>query len=225
MLNPSVDASTYDADVSMALADDSPTAVPADNAAIQSGWGAAAVALDKKASGDYPTEMKLDENLTLIRFLENAPFSVYYQHWIEREGKKSFVCLQTPDGSGDCPLCDIVGDKPRPKFAFNVVVCSKGAPSVQVLTASSSLARQIQGANEDPQRGPLTDYYWGIARRGTGPKTTYAFERYKARDLEEDWKLVPSALDAFAESATKYDKSIVYVTPLAELLTIARALV
>jgi hypothetical protein len=46
-----------------------------------------------------------------------------------------------------------------------------------------------------------------------------------ARDLAEEWDLDADNLEGVVASVTKYDASSVYVTPRAELLEIARALV
>lgn len=211
---PTVDAADYD------LAEDAPEAKPKHGTSIQSGWGAAESTLKRKGDGDYPNDFRFSDQPQLVRFLDDAPFAVYQQHWIEREGKKSFVCL-----GDDCPLCTIAGDKPRGKFAFNVLVVSEETPSVQILTAPPTFARQLRAANDDERRGPLTKFYWAISREGVGPQTAYTLERVRATDLAEEWGMDSEPLDEAVKSAVKYDESTVYVTPREELLTIARSLV
>lgn len=213
--SPSVDAESY-------LAEDTEDLAPSHGTTVQAGWGAAAAALKpKKEAGDYPTDFRFSEQAQLVRFLEDEPFAVYEQHWVDRtEGKRSFVCL-----GDDCPLCTIAGDKPRPKFAFNIVVLSDGEPNVQILTAPPSFARQLQAANDDPRRGPLTKYYWAITRTGSGNTTQYMLDRVRSSDLAEEWELDADDIESFAASATKYDTSAVYVSPRDELLKLARTLV
>lgn len=216
MINrPTVDAESY-------LAEDSVENAPTIGTTVQAGWGAAQAALKpKQAAGDYPTDFRFSEQAALVRFLEDEPFAVYDQHWIDRtEGKRSFVCL-----GEDCPLCTIAGDKPRPKFAFNIIVLSDGEPNVQIMTAPPSFARQLQAANDDPRRGPLTKFYWAIARTGSGNTTQYTLDRVRATDLAEEWELDADAIDAFAATSVSYDKSVVYVSPREELLKLARQLV
>ena len=218
MQNPAMDAVDYEAP--MAFAEDAHAATPKHGTSVQaSGWDAAkAVLKPSKGSGDYPTDFKFGESAQLVRFLEDGPF--YAQHWLDRtEGKRSFVCL-----GKECPLCDMLGDTARNKFAFNVFVATDEEPSVKILTAPPLLFRQLDAANEDARRGPLTKYYWAISRQGSGPTTTYTLERVVPRDLAEEWELDAEKLDATAASATKYDQSAVYVTPRAELLTIARSM-
>lgn len=213
--NPSVNAESY-------LAEDTVDVAPKIGTTVQAGWGAASAALKpKQESGDYPTDFRFSEQAQLVRFLEDEPFAVYEQHWIDRtEGKRSFVCL-----GDECPLCTIAGDKPRAKFAFNIIVLSNGEPNVQIMTAPPSFARQLQAANEDPRRGPLTKFYWAIARTGSGNTTQYTLDRVRATDLAEEWELDADNIDAFAATAPSYDTTAVYVSPREELLKLARTLV
>jgi hypothetical protein len=213
--NPSVNAESY-------LAEDTVDVAPKIGTTVQAGWGAASAALKpKQESGDYPTDFRFSEQAQLVRFLEDEPFAVYEQHWIDRtEGKRSFVCL-----GDECPLCTIAGDKPRAKFAFNIIVLSNGEPNVQIMTAPPSFARQLQAANEDPRRGPLTKFYWAIARTGSGNTTQYTLDRVRATDLAEEWELDADNIDAFAATAVSYDTTAVYVSPREELLKLARTLV
>lgn len=226
MQTPSVDASDYDGPA--VLVEDAPDATPKHGTSVQAGWGAADALLKPKTS-DYPQDLKFSESVQLIRFLDDGPFKVYQQHWIEREGKKSFVCLETEaeyKGTPEaCPLCSVVGDKPRGKLAFNVLVCTEEVPVVKILTASPQLANQLRAINDDPRLGTLSKHYRAISRHGTGPLTSYSIDRVMARDLAEEWDLDADNLEGVAASVTKYDASSVYVTPRAELLEIARALV
>lgn len=211
---PTVDANSYDD-----LVEDSPTATPKHGTSVQAGWGAAEAKLNT-TSGEYPTDFKFSDKPQLVRFLEDGPFAVYQQHWIEREGKKSFVCLED-----ECPLCIIAGDKPRGRFAFNVLVLSDETPTVKILTAPPTLARMLRAANEDERRGPLTKFYWAISREGTGPQTTFTLERVRGTDLAEEWNMEVENVEPLAASAEKYDASTVYITAKEELTTIARSLI
>lgn len=213
---PTVDASNY-TDEEFVV--DSPDAAPKHGTSVQAGWGAAESKLTTKSS-EYPNDFKFTKEPQLVRFLEDAPFAVYQQHWIEREGKKSFVCLED-----ECPLCIISGDKPRGRFAFNVLVLSDETPTVQILTAPPTFARMLRSANEDERRGPLTKHYWAISREGSGPQTTFNLERVRATDLAEEWEMDASSIDDIAATAVKYDASTVYVSPKDEMTTIARSLV
>lgn len=212
---PSVDAELY--------LEDSVDEAPKHGTTVQAGWGAADAYLDKpKAkSGNYATNFKFSDQPTLVRFLEDGPFHVYEEHWVDRtEGRRSFVCLKD-----DCPLCTIAGDKPRAKFAFNVLVLSDEEPEVQIMTAGITLARQLRAANDDPRRGPLSKYFWALSRLGIGRDTQYTVERVRATDLAEEWELDPVKVDASVASATKYDQAAIYTSPREEMLELARTLV
>jgi hypothetical protein len=213
---PTVDASSY-------LEEDSVEAQPKHGTTVQAGWGEAAKLLKgKEKTSLYPTEVKFSEQPVLVRFLEDGPFKGYEQHWIDRtEGKRSFVCL-----GDECPLCTIAGDRPRAKFAFNVLVLNDETPNVQIMTAPITLARILFAAHEDPKRGPLTKFDWAISRLGTGRDTQYTVERVRREtDLVEEWELDPSEIDAIAAKVVKYDESVVYMSPREELLEVARQIV
>jgi hypothetical protein len=95
---------------------------------------------------------------------------------------------------------------------------------VQILTATTPLARQLQAANSHPVRGPLSKYYWTLGRQGTGASTQYSLERVKAADLAEEWDLDAENVEAIASSAVMYGQEAIYLTPRAELIQIARSL-
>ena len=83
---PAVNAENY-------LEADSEDIQPKVGTTVQQGWDAVD-ALVMAPSSDFPTDFRFSEEPQLIKFLEDAPFAIYEQHWIERpKGKKSFVCL------------------------------------------------------------------------------------------------------------------------------------
>lgn len=213
---PSVDATDYEVD--------DVNAAPKHGTTVQAGWAAADALLKplKKNDGEYASEFRMSEQPQLVRFLEDGPFFVYEMHWIDaiKEGKRSFVCL-----GDDCPLCIVANDKPRAKFAFNILNLSEEEPVVQIMTVSTVLARQLRAANEDTRRGPLTKFYWALSRQGTGPSTSYTLDRVRASDLAEEWELDADELDGVVLSATKYDETAVYVSPREDLLKVAQSLV
>ena len=210
---PAVEVADY-------LEEDSAEIQPKVGTTVQEGWDAAE-ALLKVETSEFPTDFRFSEEPQLVKFLQDRPFATYEQHWIERpKGKKSFVCIN--DG---CPLCEILGDKARGKFAFNVLVLSDGEPTVQVLTAPPSLARQIKKAHDDERKGPLDKEFWEISRLGTGPTTQYTLNFVRGRDLTEEWKLSQDNVnDAVANAVSFTAEEVVRETPRSELLEIARTL-
>ena len=210
--NPSVSADSYEDDVM--VTDTAKTT-------IVSGCDAADDGLSpKKRNSGYPVDVRMSEELQLFRFLENEPFAIYKQFWVEKEGKKSYVHLGDED-----PLEVIAGLTPRPKFAFNVLNLSGDTPELQVLTASTMLARQLRAANDDPRFGPLTKHYWAISRQGTGPQTVFNLQRVRVTDLEEEWKLDHDEISAVAKEVELHTSDIINVASHEEHLEIARNLV
>lgn len=210
---PAVNAETY-------LEEDSADIQPKVGTTVQEGWDAAEALLNVETT-EFPTDFKFSEDPQLVKFLQDRPFATYEQHWIERpKGKKSFVCI----GEG-CPLCEIVGDKPRGKFAFNVLVLSGDNQKVQVLTAPPSLARQIKKAHDDERKGPIDREFWEISRMGTGPTTQYTLNFVRGRDLAEEWKLSPDTVNELVANAEPFSaEDVVRETPRSELLEIARSI-
>ena len=210
---PEVNASDY-------LEEDSADIQPTVGTTVQEGWGAAE-ALLKVETSEFPTDFRFSEEPQLVKFLQDRPFATYEQHWIERpKGKKSFVCI-----GDECPLCNILGDKPRGKFAFNVLVLTGDVQGVQVLTAPPSLARQIKKAHDDERKGPLDREFWEISRMGTGPTTQYTLNFVRGRDLAEEWKLSQDTVNELVANAVPFAaEDVVRETPRSELQTIARDL-
>ena len=219
MQNPVMDADRYVADEGD-LVEDAPQAVGKHQTSVQAGgWDDAADLMNKKDT-EYATDFKFSESAQLIKFVEDNPFAVYEQFWIEKEGKKSYVSLGDDD-----PLAVVAAQKPRGKFAFNVLVLTDEKPTLQILTAPPTLARQLKAANDDPRRGPLSKHYWSISRQGSGPTTTYTLERVKRDDVAEEWSLDPAEADALLTAVTPYDSSEIRVLTYEEHMKVAQQLV
>jgi len=186
---------------------------------VQGGWDALD-ALMKPVTTEYPTDFKFSEEAILVKFLEDGPFAVYESHWIDgAKGRKSFVCL-----GDNCPLCDVLGDKPRGKFAWNVYVLSGENQGVQVLTVPPVFARKIATENKDERKGPLVREFWEISRTGMGPTTNYSLNYVRGRDLIEEWKLDLNEVNAMIEASVPYTvDQVVRETPRSDMLEVARS--
>lgn len=150
---------------------------------IKSGWGA--YKRNREEASNFPGDLKLDEEPALVMFMEDEPLASYNQHWIERKGKRSFMCIAPEQ---ECPLCAI-GDPIRTQNVFNVLVFSPGGdPANNVLRAGVKLTDILQSKS---RRKGLTSGYWAIARTGKGGNTNYDVSAVKERDLEEDWDVDP----------------------------------
>lgn len=152
--------------------------------AVKSGWAAARKL--KSEGGDFAQEFKFDRDPVLVKFIGDAPFAVYKQHWVEglrSTGKKSFICL----GKG-CPLCT-VGESASKKWAFNVALIDPDEPEMKALIAGSRLFDDI--ADEHDKNGGIDQGYYALSKSGKKQSTTYKVNLVKERDLQEDWGISP----------------------------------
>lgn len=152
-----------------------------DGAVVTSGWGGA----DKMRAemSGFTTPLKLaDGETVVIRFLDDEPYANVATHWLERKGKKSFICL----GNG-CPLCGI-GDRPRATYNFNVVKLGEGDPTLYSWEVGVKLLKQIETANK-AKTGPLTRRYYSLTRSGsTKDNTSYTLAVIRrVDDIEDDF--------------------------------------
>lgn len=194
--------------------DDDEDERPRSTKAVRKGWGGAK--RTKEMSSDFPEELKVGDEALLIKFLEDEPFASYRQHWIEREGKKSFTCLED-----DCPLCDI-GDRPQGRYAFNILLLSEGEPVNKVWVVGNRLEGTLENYAKDKKTGPLTRLYWSVSRTGKGSNTQYNVSPVKERDLGEDWDVEPLEDDILAKYEKQcWDDSAVSVQTRKQLQAIA----
>lgn len=199
-----------------ALLDDDDEDIMSDtSAALQAGWEAALNAT-KSDNKRFTNDFRFTEEPQLVKFLDNQPFAVFDQHWIERQGKRSFVCL-----GEDCPLCD-KGDTPRAKVAFSIVNLSAEEPVVEVLLTGPMLTNQLASLDKDPKTGPLDRIYWSMSRQGKGPKTTYSVLPVKPRDLDEDWGADQAEVEMIVDRFEPLTRNVISLTPRSELAEIAR---
>lgn len=158
----------------------------------------------------------------VIRFLGDAPYATYRQHWLERSGKKSFVCPEDPDDKDGprCPLCD-AGDKTRAQYAFNVIDLTDGAkPQVFSWDVGIRLKNKLEKINNDPRIGPLSANYFAVSRTGKGTNADTQLSPIKERDLWDDYK-VEELSEAELERLKGYDKSIIDVPSSSQLRSLA----
>lgn len=181
---------------------------------VRGGWDG--VDSVKTESGDYAVRLKLTEETQIIKFINDAPYASYGQHWIERQGQKSFVCL----GAG-CPLC-ASGNRPSKRTAFNVVLLSgDDEPVLRSMEVGIRVVDQLKNFHNNERTGPIDKHYWAISRTGKGATSSTLLQMVRERDLEE-WGL--TALDEAGLAHFKkiaYTEDIVQVPARAELVRIA----
>lgn len=190
---------------------------PASNS-IQAGWASAKKALADSRSTAYTKDLTLTDEPQVIKFLSAEPIAVFKQHWLSRDGKKSFVCL-----GARCPLCDRLGDSPSQKFTFSVANLSlQEGMDRQVWTVGPRLAEQLHQHNGDPRSGPLDKAFYAVSRTGTGTKTQHMITPVKERDLADDYGLDPEVVGEFLSTADVHDEKAIQTQTYAELLEIAK---
>lgn len=204
---------------------------PTHGTTVQSGWELAAKLMNtqERSGGNYPTDYRWSEEAQLVYFPEDEPFMAFNQHWIEREGKKSFLCPASAtlpeDQQDDCPLCDIVGDSPRTRVTFNIVPLSDENPTMQILWSGVQFFNRLQAINNDPKQGPLTKHFWALSRQGKGLQTEFFINRVKASDLVEDWGLDPQDITKKVSPLQVYTMKDIQVPTAVELKEVAKSVV
>lgn len=203
---------------SVAVETEDPTEqAPASNS-VQAGWASAKKALADSRSTGYTKELVLTDEPQVVKFLSAEPVAVFKQHWLQREGKKSFVCI-----GAKCPLCDRLGDSPSQKFSFSVANLSlEEGMDRQIWTVGPRLAETLHQHNSDPRSGPLDKAFYAVSRTGTGMKTVHMVAPVKERDLADDFGLDPEIVGEFLSTAEVHDESAIQTQTYAELLEIAK---
>ena len=149
---------------------------------VRGGWGS--VDAVKNADSPFAQRLKVADEPQIIKFLDDEPYASWRQHWIERQGQKSFVCIGEFDDKG-CPLCDS-GDRPSVRIAFNVALLIAGEePVIKSYEVGPRVIDQLKNFHTDPRTGPLSKHYWAVSKTGKGATTATSHQLVKDRDLEE----------------------------------------
>lgn len=186
---------------------------------IKRGWGAAEET--KTADSPFAQRLKVTTDKVVIKFLEDDPYTSFRQHWIERQGQKSFTCTSNIHAKG-CPLCD-AGDRPSARFCFNVALLMQGEePVIRSYEVGPRVVDSLKNFHQDPKMGPLPKNYWAVSKTGKGATSQTNHQMVKAGDLEEDWSLDPITEAQLAALKKKaYDSSIVSIPSFKTLQQIA----
>ena len=194
---------------------------------VSSGWGA--VKKNKAATSSFPEQFKVGDDEILIAFLEEGPFATYLEHFLNElpQGqRKSFVCHE----KGDCPLCDMLGDKPASRAAFNVVdFTDPDKPELKVWLATPGPLAKIEARADSKRTSPLNRdglYFVVSKEKGRNGFFQYTIDPVREEEIEDDFEVDPEAaaeaIDKFSEKL--YDKSIVKLDPKRVLREIAEGL-
>lgn len=198
--------------------DDEDEAPLATARSIKRGWGAAEQV--KNADSPFAQRLKITEEPLIIKFLEDEPFASYRQHWVERQGQKSFTCIADIDDRG-CPLCEI-GNRASTRFAFNVALVTDSGAEIKSYEVGPRVIDQLKNFHTDPRQGPLSKNYWAVSRTGKGTTSATNHQMVKERDLEDEWNvaaLSESSLSRLKRDA--YSPDIITIPKRKDLVAVA----
>jgi hypothetical protein len=186
---------------------------------LRGGWSQ--VDAMKSADSQYAQRLKVTEEVQIVKFLEDEPYVGWHQHWVEREGQKSFVCIREIDERG-CPICE-TGVRPSQRVAFNVALLTSGEKVAnRSFEVGPRVVDQLRNLNKAPQTGPLSKHYWAVSRSGKGATTSYNLQVVRERDLADEWKVSPISEEGMLRLQDNlYDASIIKVPTYADLAAIA----
>jgi hypothetical protein len=183
------------------------------------GWGS--YEKTKSATSSFPENFKVTGEAVVVKILDEEPFLVFLQHWIERKGKRSWTCLESR-----CPLCDDAGDKPSQQVCFNVVdFTDPDDPQIKIWQFGPMVADILKNYSKDKKTAPINrdDLYFSVSKQTKNNKTTYYITPVKERDLADDWDIEPLSEEDLEEFDDKaYDEDVLQVNTRNELKTIAR---
>jgi hypothetical protein len=169
------------------------------SSSIQSGWAAAKKAV-AKSNQKYATDFRFEEDVKLIKFISGEPMT-FMQHWVNRQGKKSFISI-------------------------GVLNLSEEEPQLQLMIVGVRLCGQLEKLHMDKKTGPLDrpDLYWAVSKSGTGTKTAYSITPVKERDLADDWDIDPVAAAELIKPLKPLGPDALYIPSKSELEEVAREL-
>lgn len=201
---------------------EAPSESLADVAPIHAGWTAGQKVMD--SASDYAQVLKLESNIQIIKFLEDAPYANYRRHWLDRmtqQGvkKRAYTCLETV--GKNCPLCAIA-DRPQAVSAFNVaLIGDDGQVLLKTWDVGARLFNVLKAFANDPKVGPLTKGYFAVNKTGAKQNTQMNVIPVRATALEEDYDITPPT-EAELKSVGRYDASIIQIPKKTELEEIAQ---
>jgi hypothetical protein len=191
---------------------------------IRGGWTEATK--QAEAASDYAQALRLEQNVQIIKFLEDAPYASYKRHWVDRNGpsgptKRAYVCFKTVNRS--CPLCNI-GNNPQAVSAFNVaVIGDEGQAILRSWDLGVKILNVIKAFHNDPKVGPLTKGFFAVSKTGGrgGAVQTNIFP-VKASALYEDYSIVAPTTEDLALDL--YTSDIIRLPKLSDMEEVASEL-
>lgn len=189
---------------------------------IRGGWTEGQKTMD--SSSDYAQVLKLENNIQIIKFIEDQPYANYRRHWVDRmtakgPQKRAYTCLETVGKT--CPLCSIA-DRPQAVSAFNVVLIGDdGQVMLKTWDVGARLFNVLKTYANDPKIGPLSKGYFAVSKSGVKQNTQINVIPVRENALLEDYEITPPTA-AEIKAAGRYDSSIIQIPKKVDLEEIAQ---
>jgi hypothetical protein len=190
--------------------------------AIRGGWTEGQKTMD--SSSDYAQVLKLENDIQIIKFLDDQPYANYRRHWVDRmtakgPQKRAYTCLETVGKT--CPLCSIA-DRPQAVSAFNVaLVGDDGQVMLKTWDVGARIFNVLKTYANNPKIGPLSKGYFAVSKSGVKQNTQVNVIPVRENALLEDYEITPPTA-AEIKSAGKYDSSIIQIPKKSDLEEIAQ---
>lgn len=164
---------------------------------LSSGWSSDKSG-PKYSSGPARFTVPDDGTEVLIKFLEDKPFTSFYQHWIPTDvGKRPFACLVR-----ECPLCNR-GDRAKSVDYLNVIEIGDDGHDLKLWMASPDPSAAIKEKMASKRSSPINreDLYFLVSKRaGSNGVPSYTVDVIKEADLGEVGKtaLTPAEIASYS---------------------------
>lgn len=194
---------------------------PAASGGLRRGWSAGQQTMD--SGSPFAQALKLENQIQIIKFLEDEPYVSYTRHWVKRSGpqgsvNRPYVCLGSV--GKDCPLCEI-GDRPQTVSAFNVaLVGDDGEVSLKTWDVGVRIFGTLKSFGSDPKIGPLSRGFFAVSKTGKGNNAQTNTIPIRASYLSEEYDIEPPSAEAL-EKIGLYDTEDVQIPKLSDLETVA----
>ncbi len=132
---------------------------------------------------DYIVQAKMEKGQRIVfRFLDNAPYANLRVHWVNRTGRRSFLCLQT----SECPLCAVDAEV-NSEHRFNIALLTPTDPALRSLSVSKSNFEEFKAWHLGERSGPLTKRFYARTRpKAQGGRFKNEIIK-RASDINEDY--------------------------------------
>lgn len=210
---------------------------------VERGWGSSSEGSsgvqEPKREGVRAPYLAVTKEKKIIRFLDDAPAVKFKRHYVNGKYQNCPESLGVLEGLTDaqgepvrCPLC-VKGASASNAYMINVLDISEGCNTdgtweTKTYTFGKEVHDQLLSFLEEDKYDPINQdkWYWHIFQVGGGnERKSTKILPLKARDVEEDYGIVPLSQDEIDEAAaTVYDETSIFTPYVSALAKIAATL-